>query len=225
MIHLVLVKPETPGNIGAVARAMANFGFSKLVLVNPKCEHLSKEALDRAKHAKSILKNAKVIKELKGFDYYVATTSQLGTDYNIPRSPVSPEDLGTLLKGKQKKNIALVFGPEGAGLSNNEIQKCDFVVTIPSSKKYPALNLSHSVAIILYEIQKNAKGKVSEHIIPISSKEKTQLLKIIDKVLDNMKFATPSKKRTPKIVWKRLIGKGFLTKREAYALMGFFKKI
>ena len=225
MISVVLVRPETAGNIGAVARSMANFGFSKLILVDPKCKHTSKEALDRAKHSKDILKKAKLVDSLEGFDYIVGTTSQIGSDYNIPRSPVSPEDLSILLK-KKKGKIALVFGPEGKGLNNKEVQELDFVVTIPCTKKYHAMNLSHSVSIILYELFKSQKNKsTTGHINPISAKEKEQLMKIIKGVLSDMEFSTASKKKTQEIVWKRIIGKSFLTKREAYALMGFFKKI
>jgi len=226
MISVVLVEPENAGNVGAVARAMANFGFEDLVLVRPKCRHMGKEALDRAKHAKDILQKARVVKAPQGFDYYIGTTSQLGTDYNIPRSPLNVGRLSSVLKGRIRRKIAVVFGPEGKGLSNADILGCDFVVTIPADKNYPTLNLSHSVAIVLYELR-NAFGKkkAGGHIIPISEAEKKQLLKMVDRILDKMEFATASKKKTQQVVWKRIIGKSFLTKREAYALMGFFKKI
>ncbi|TAL57830.1 MAG: RNA methyltransferase, partial [Nanoarchaeota archaeon] len=82
MISIVLIRPEVAGNVGAVARAMSNFGFSKLVIINPVCDIKSKECLDRAKHAKNIILNAKIGNEklLEEFDYVIATTSQLGTD-------------------------------------------------------------------------------------------------------------------------------------------------
>ena len=108
-------------------------------------------------------------------------------------------------------------------LTNKEINLADFIVTIPTSSSYPALNLSHSAAIIFYELFKE-KENISSHILIASKKEKQQTLKIINKVINNTKFATPSKKHTQQIIWKRIIGKSFLTKREAYALMGFFKK-
>ena len=105
MISVILIEPETPGNIGAIARVMKNFEFNELVLINPKCKHLSKEALDRSTHAKSILKKAKVkkINYLKQFDYLIATTAKLGTDYNIPRSPITPEQLGDKLSKLNSK--------------------------------------------------------------------------------------------------------------------------
>lgn len=224
MISIVLVQPSTGGNLGAVARVMANFELKNLFLIKPKCKKDSSEAEKRAMHGLSVLKKAKIIEwnYLKKFDYLIATTSKLGTDYNIPRSPISPEQLAKKINTKNK--IAILFGPEDKGLTNEQIQKCDFTVTIPTSRSYPVLNLSHSVAIILYELFKN-KPNVSSHIIFASKKEKQQLMKLVNQNLNKMHFATESKKQTQKTVWKKMIGKSFLTKRESYALMGFLKKL
>jgi len=227
MITIILIEPEHPGNVGAVCRLMKNFGLDKLVLIDPKCDHRSSEAIARSKHAKDILDNAIVekVEQLKNFDYLVATTAQLGSDYNIPRSPLTPEQLAGKMKDI-KGNIAIVFGREGTGLTNEEIKLCDFTVTIPSSTEYPALNLSHSVGIILYEIFKvNEDKKINDHIIPISKNDKDQLLKMVDQILDKLEFATEEKKDTQKTVWKKVIGKSMMTKREAFALMGFLRKL
>lgn len=230
MISVILTEPEWPSNIGAVARVMANFDFTELILINPKCKIDDLDAVMRAKHALPILKKAKVkdFSYLKKFDYLIATTSKLGSDYNIPRSPITPEQLAEKIKkiDLKKNNIALLFGREGEGLHNDEIKKCDFIVTIPDSVKYPAMNLSHAVGIVLYELFKNMKKeKTGESISLIDKKEKDNLLKLINSVIDKLHFATKEKKETQKILWKRLIGKSFLTKREAFALFGFFRKI
>ena len=94
MISVVLIEPENQGNIGAVARAMKNFGFSDLILINPKCR-IGKEAKNRAKHSQEILNKIKIKNKdyLKNFDYLIGTTARLGTDYNIPRSPLYPDEL------------------------------------------------------------------------------------------------------------------------------------
>lgn len=227
-MKIILVKPQKSGNLGAVARVMANFGFKDLILVTPKCKKTSQQAKNRAKHAQKILKQAKVVKKLPKLHTLIATTSQLGTDYNIPRSPISPDQLGqrlSMLNPISLSKIGLVFGPEGEGLSNEEINKCDFVLTIPTSKQYPVLNLSHSIAVILYELSKIMQiPKVAEHIILASEADKKQLLKLVKMKLNTIQFATPSKKQTQLTVWKKVIGKAFLTKRESFALMGFFKK-
>jgi len=223
MIQIVLVEPKNSGNVGAIARAMVNFGFDKLILINPKCNHLSQTARNRAKWAQDVLKKTKKINSLSEIkSTLIATTGKIGTDYNIPRSPITPEKLSNIIN--KKKDLALVFGRENSGLNNKEISECDFVVTIPTSKKYSVMNLSHAVAILLYELSKN-KENISSHIIFASEQDKKQLMKMLNKTLNNMDFATKEKKQTQITVWKRMIGKSFLTKREAFALMGFFRQI
>jgi len=230
MVTIILIEPETPGNIGAIARSMKNFGLKDLILINPRCDHLSKEALDRATHAKEILKNA-VIKDfsyLKQFDYLIATTAKLGTDYNIPRSPITPEQLAEKLAKINLKNlsIGILIGREGSGLKNKEILAADFIVTIPSSKSYPTLNAAHAATIIFYEIfQKIGKEKVNEHIITATKIEKEIILQKVGNILDKMEFSTEEKKETQRRIWKRILGKSFMTKREAYALLGFLRKL
>ncbi len=230
MLTVVLVEPETPGNIGSVARVMKNFGMGRLVLVNPKCNPLDGEAYGRAMHASDVLKSAKVVKafgSLRKFDYVVGTTSALGTDYNVVRSPISPAQLSFQLRGKSgKAGIALVFGREGTGLTTKEIAACDVLVTIPSSKKYPALNLSHAVAIVLYELfQHFSQVKVSSHFVLASAAEKKLALSMVNEILAAMDFSLDSKKKTQIMVWSRLINKSFLTKREMYALLGFLRRV
>jgi tRNA/rRNA methyltransferase len=230
MISVILVEPEWASNVGAVARVMGNFDFKDLVLINPKCKKDELEGIKRAKHALSILEKAKIkdFDHLKRYDYLIATTSKLGSDYNLPRSPLTSEQLSSKLNGVdlKKKKIGLVFGREGDGLYNEEIKKCDFIVSIPSSVKYPAMNLSHSVGVVLYELFKSMqKEKVGEKIALIGKKEKNELLKLINSIIGKMEFSTKDKKETQKTLWKRLIGKSFLTKREAFALFGFFRKI
>ena len=156
MITVALLKPISPGNIGAVARAMKNFDLKDLILINSQCDTKSEEAIKRSKHAKDILKKAKIVKNfnyLKKFDYIIGTTANVGsTDYNLPRLPIKPEDLKI-----KNKNSVILFGREDSGLTNEEIMKCDFIISIPASKKYQTINISHSAAIIFYELFKQKK--------------------------------------------------------------------
>lgn len=226
MISVILLEPSVPGNIGAVARVMANFGFDNLVLVSPKCDHLSEESQGRSKHARSILRDAKVVHDIPKLDYLVATTSALGTDSNISRSPVSPKELVALVKGKLKGSIGLVFGPEGPGLTNAQIAKCDFVVTIPTHKSYHSMNISHAVAIVLYELfDAYGQAKVAEGIRPITPAERRVALKYIDDILEKYAFRTDTKRETQRLLWKKIVGKLFMSKRESYALLGFLRQI
>jgi TrmH family RNA methyltransferase len=227
MISVVLVEAEHPGNVGSVARVMANFGVNELVLINPKCR-INGESRRFAKNANSILDKARIngFSILGKYDYLVGTTSKLGTDYNIPRSPMLPEQLAQKLKGIKNKKIALVLGRESEGLRNNEVKLCDFMVTIPTSRSYKALNVSHALGILLYEIYKEKTTKETmQPYTPIGGKEKEQILKLLKIAMNKMDFSTAKKKETQIKVWKRMITKSFMTRREAFALMGFLKKI
>ena len=224
MIHIALIESKTPGNVGAIARVMKNFDVSNLILVNPQCNYLDSRSIARSKNAKNILKKSKVVKKfsyLKKFDYIIGTTAIQGSDYNIPRVALSPEQLADKIKNL-KNNIVIVFGEEGNGLTNEEIKLCDIMVSIPSSQKQPTLNISHSVAIIMYEL---FKTKHQNNIELASRKEKEILLKKVDEIINKFKFSTKEKKETQKIVWKKVLNKSFLTKREIFGLFGLFRKL
>jgi TrmH family RNA methyltransferase len=239
MINLtvILIEPENAGNTGAICRAMKNFDFNKLILVGPKFDTDSQDLRNRAKWANDLVDDIKIIKKYdkntiknlhKKFDYLIATTAKIGRDYNIPRSPITPTQLAERLAEVNKKNIniGIVMGREGSGLSNEEIGQMDFSVTIPTSKKYGTMNLSHATTIILYEIfKKVSEENIISHITPISEQEKKQLMRLLDETLDKMHFLNEKKKETQRIVWKKMVSRSFLSKREAYALMGFFRKI
>ncbi len=234
MLIIILIGTEHAHNLGAVCRVMANFGFKELILINPMCKKDDIEALIRAKHdAEPILKNAVIADEkiLKTFDYLIATTARTGTDYNIPRSPFTPEELSrhieenNLIKD-QKVRVGLVFGREGHGLFNEEIEKCDFVASIPAHHTYFTLNLSHAVAIFLYEITKKlGTRRISKKFKKATAQDKAIIMRVLNEILDKKDFKSESKRETQRKVWKRIIGKATLTKREAFALIGFLRKL
>jgi TrmH family RNA methyltransferase len=241
------MEPEKSGNVGAVARAMANFGFDKLVIINPKCNPLDDEAMRRAKHSQQILKKAKIAKKdiLKKFDIVIATTAIKGDDYNVARCSLNLEELKNKITKKaiknttgksaknSKNNIGILFGREGIGLTNEEVEQADFTVTIPTSEKYKTMNLSHSVAVVLYELSKTSKiknaigksaknSKKEKNDIYATQKDKQILFGYINKTIDKSD-EDKSKKSVQKIVWKRVIGKAMITKRECFSLCGFFR--
>ncbi|MFH1456264.1 MAG: TrmJ/YjtD family RNA methyltransferase [archaeon] len=224
-VFVVLLEFQNSGNIGAIARSMKNFNLTNLILINPKCNHLEKEGLDRATHAKDVLKKAKVLKYIKELetDYIVGSTAKLGSEYNIPRSPLTPKEFSKVLP---KNKVAIMIGRENSGLTNEEVSMCDFIVSIPTSKDYPTMNASHAATIIFYELfQELEKNKVGKHIRVAEKKDKEVALQLANEALDRLKFSTEEKKNTQKTLWKKIIGKSFLTKREIFALYGFFKKI
>jgi TrmH family RNA methyltransferase len=160
----------------------------------------------------------------KQFDLIIGTTSVMGTDYNIPRTPITSKELSKEIDKLQK--IAIIFGNEGNGLSNEEISNCDFVATIPTSKKYHALNISHAAAIFFYELfVSTGTESIVSHIAPAYRKEREVIFSKIDFIVENLPFSTKEKKDTQKITWKRVIEKSLLSKREAFAVMGLLRKI
>jgi len=218
-IAVALLEIQNPGNLGAIARAMKNFELKELILINPKCK-INQEALDRASHAKDILKKAKIkpFSYLKRFDCTIGTTSKLGNNYNIPRTPIPIEEI----KGNK---IVILFGREDRGLLNKEIKECDLIVSIPASKEYPALNISHAATIIFYELFKRSKETSISHFNYATKKDKEIIIKLINESLNNLHFQTKQKRETQRKTWKNLINKSFLTKREIYNLCGYFKKV
>jgi len=227
-LAVVLVGVEHPGNLGAVARAMKNFGVSRLLLVDPACSPHDPEAQNRAKWANDVLAATSTgsWELLEEFDLVVGTTGQLGNDYNLPRTPLTPRQLGErVAETMDEATIALVFGRESDGLTNEEMARCDFSVTIPTNPDYPTLNLSHAVAITLYELTNTNGGRAHQERFPlVKPAEKRQLQRLIDETLDSMHFQTPDKRETQRVLWHRLVGKSFLSQREAMALMGFLKR-
>ncbi len=228
MISVVLVEPAISGNVGAVARVMANFNFKELILVNPRCDHLDLDAVSRARRASSILRRAKVVKSFSDlkFDHMIALTAAIDDTSNVARVPLLPDELAERYALFSKSKTALVFGRENDGLRNSEIEACDLVVTIPTSAKYRALNLSHAVSIILYELSKKSRmRKITKKQTMASRREKQVLSDLISEVMEKFPFNFRSQKATQLKIWQRVIGKSMMTKREAFALIGFFRKV
>ncbi len=227
MVWIVLMEPEKEENIGRVARVMKNFGYGNLALIDPKCNHAGNKALALASHASDILHKAKVggREFLEGFDYLVGTTAVLGNDSNVTRIPLLPKDAACAI-AKMTSKIAFLFGRESTGLTNEELQQCDMLITIPTAKNYSTMNLSQAVGIVLYELfVAQEKEHIATHIRPATKTDKEILLRIINGVLDATEFPTKEKKETQRKVWKRVVGKAMLSKKEALALMGFFKRM
>lgn len=220
MLSVVLLRPETPGNVGAVARVMKNFGFKDLVLVDP-CD-VTEEARKRAKHAKDVLGDAKVWKEMKwdGFDTTVSTSSETGGDYNVTRNALTPDVLRERAE-EAEGSIGLVFGPESKGMRNDEIEKADFLCHIPASEDYPVFNLSHAVAIVLYELSRS-EDKNSYELA--SKKEKEVLMEQLDAVIEKVDVEN-YRRRSLRQSLKNSFGRSMLAKKEANTLIGFFRKV
>ena len=149
--RIVLVRPRDPNNIGAVARVMKNFGLRSLAVVSPYAP-VWEEAVS-AVNAEDVLKSAQVFEDLseaiKGFDLVVGTVDQR-------RGPVekrlTPEGLR---RTSGPRKLAILFGSEKTGLSNEVLALCNLTVTIATSEECPSMNLAQAVAVICYELTRS----------------------------------------------------------------------
>ena len=225
-IYIVFVECETPGNVGFLARTMANFGLKNLVLINPT--KLTNEAYYQATHGKYIVENAKIYPTLDDFyqsqriDFKVASTGTVGGSYNLARIPIKPEELGKSINVENK--IAILFGREGDGLSNNEIGDCDICVSIPTDPTYPIMNISHAAAIIFYELFKNKHEFGVEGLSESSSLEKEYLQKDMDSLIDSLDIPE-HKKKNGKKTFNNIISRAFITGREAHTMKGILRRL
>ena len=225
MVAVILVEPKNQGNVGAVARAMANFGFDELYLVNPP--ELEKEAYDRAVHAGELLQNAKVSSSfgeaIKGFDYIAGTSSDISASKKNPsRNFLTASEFADKIKGFEGK-VAIAFGREDHGLSNEEVDLCDSLVYIPTSKSYLSMNLSHACSIVLYELFKN-ECKKEMRMEEASTIEREKFYEFFNRILEHIDYKEHKKRKT-KAMFKRIMGRAVLTKWEFYTFMGLIKEI
>ncbi len=225
-IYIVFVECETPGNIGFLARTMANFGLKNLVLINPPT--LTNEAYYQATHGKYIVENAKIYPSLDDFyqsqriDFKVASTGMAGGSYNLSRIPIRPEELGKSLN--VSNNIAILFGREGDGLSNKEIGDCDICVSIPTDPTYPIMNISHAAAIIFYELFKNKHDYGVEGLNESGDLEKKYLVKDMGELIDCLDIPD-HKKRNGLKTFNNIVSRAFITGREIYTLKGILRRL
>ena len=165
-ISIVLLQPRYSENVGAAARAMRNMGIGQLVIVDPQNFDLSK-ALKLATHfASDIIEKSKFYPDLKealsSFNYVVGTTARLGGQRQVVNTPLTLSR--KLIPISVKNRIAILFGPEDKGLSNEDIRYCHALVNIPTTQ-FSSLNLAQSVMILCYEIF-IAGGEENEEFTP-----------------------------------------------------------
>jgi tRNA (cytidine32/uridine32-2'-O)-methyltransferase len=153
-VRVVLIETSHPGNIGAAARAMKNMGVTELILVNPK-EFPSRKAIFRAVSAEDVVHTARVVatvdEAIADCQLVIGTSAR---DRKIPWPMLSPRQCAGKVVAEVDRGapVALLFGREDRGLKNEELQKCQFHVNIPTGEAYSSLNLAMAVQVICYEL-------------------------------------------------------------------------
>jgi len=227
-IHVILVGPAIAGNIGATARVLKNFGVKALILVKPEVSPLHPEALARASKAQDILYNTLVFDSLEEalapFHYVVGTTAR--TRYK--RSIVFPREIAPVLTALSCQNkIALLFGPERTGLTNEALDMCHSLITIPTAPEHPSLNLAQAVGVILYELFCHSlTGSVSQCLPRLAtSQELEAMYRHLLEALSPVGFVVGGKKGHTYRVLKRLFSKIPLTESDVRVIRGICRQI
>ena len=228
-ISFILHKPQLSENIGACARAIKNFNFKKLVLINPKPIFPNDKILATSVGAKDIINQSKkydsLDKALGKIDILIATSSRF-RNKNIKH--INLEDLKKI---NFKKRVGFLFGSEASGLSNDEVSYANYTLQIPTNPDFKSLNLSHSLIIIAQYVasllkSKNIPFKKSKKVKSASKKEIQLMLGLCVKNLDEINFFRPKEKK-PKMLenLRNIFYKMDLSDKETRILSGVFASL
>jgi tRNA/rRNA methyltransferase len=197
-ITFILHKPQLSENIGACARALKNFNFSNLSVVDPKPIYPNDKILATSVGARNIINKSKVFDELgsavEKLDYLIATSARF-RNKNIKH--ISLEDLKKI---DFNKKVGFLFGSEASGLSNNEISYANYTLQIPTNPQFKSLNLSHSLIIIAQYVSgilksKSFDYKKSKKVKSASRKEILAMANLCIQNLDSINFFKPKEKK------------------------------
>ena len=232
-IRIVLVNTSHPGNIGAAARAMKNMGLTRLVLVEPE-DHPTYEAYSRAAGADDILGEADVVSTLSealhGCTWVVGTSARLRT---VQWPMLDPRECAKKsITESSAGEVAIVFGRERTGLTNEELELCHALVCIPSNPEYSSLNVASAVQVLCYECRVAALAHGDMEQTGLSNRQSDDEPASIEQVegmhghlyqmLEDVGFFGTS---NPEIIMRRLKGmfsRAHITKREVNILRGIF---
>jgi tRNA/rRNA methyltransferase len=223
-MRVILVRSQEPGNIGSAARVMKNFGLSDLWLVDPQCE-IKNEAFWMATHAVDLVENAKIVATT--FEAVADRVLVLGTTARVRASesfPIyTPREAA---EGCSREGLALMFGNEKYGLSNEDLEYCHAYIRIPTSK-FASLNLAQAVNLIGYEFfVTHDKDEKPKGLSTLATRE--DLERVYDSFLDSMRYilyADEEKDHLTQHMYRRIFDRARLTRREVDALHGLCRQI
>ena len=230
-IRVVLVNTSHPGNIGGAARAMKNMGVTRLVLVDPQ-RFPAEEAVARASGATDILDGVEVVATLE--EALVGCSLAFGTsarERRIPWPLIGPRECGDMAfsRAQAGDEIALVFGREHAGLTNEELQRCHYHVHIPSDPGFSSLNLAAAVQVLTYEVRMamlasqdglSAERVVEEGEQEVTADEMESFYGHLEQSLVEIGFLDPANPRNLMARLRRLYGRSAVTRVEMNILRG-----
>jgi len=204
---VILIRPQMGENIGAVARAMSNFGLSELRIVAPRDGWPNPKAVEMSAGAEYIINDTKIYEtfaeSMADINIAYATTAR---PRNMNKRVVEPAQAMAEISARSTDKIALVFGPERAGIENEEITLCDSIITIPTDTKNKSLNLAQSSVIIGYEwLKANLSNKENSEITNESPAPKSDIFGMFDQLesyLDKAEYFRVEQKKP--VMWQNL---------------------
>lgn len=227
-IRIVLVHTSHPGNIGAVARAMKNMGLCELYLVQPK-EYPSERAVWRAAGAKDTLAAARVVatldEALEGCGLVVGTSAR---ERRIPWPLFNPKECAERAIAEVTTHpVALVFGREDRGLTNEELHKCHYHVHIPTDEEYSSLNLAMAVQVLSYELRTAALAAVGENptevkwdVAPAKTEEMEMFYQHLEQMMVDIGFHDRENPRQTMTRLRRLFNRARMDQMELNIFRG-----
>jgi tRNA/rRNA methyltransferase len=231
--RIVLAQTHYPGNLGATARIMRNFGLRDLVLVNPVANLHDRNARQMSTHGEDILDSARIASTLSNAVadcvLVIGTSGPQGGPFR--RQSVGPPDeilAHAIAPLRGRHPVALVFGPEPTGLSNDEVALCHHLIHIPTAEEYDSLNLAQAVAICLYELQKQwlratEPCETAEPLAPFA--EQDRMFAQLRQALEEIHFLYGDKADALMHAVRHLLGKARLTEMEVKVLLGLARQI
>ncbi len=229
-LAVVLVEPQGALNVGSVCRAMLNFGYTDLRLVNPQVDHLSHDARLMAVKAAVVLESARVFDSLK--DALADCVLSFGTTRRFGRyreGLLHPTEAASRLSPVVQENpVALVFGREDRGLFTSELDLCQHFITIPTDENLPSMNLAQAVSLCLYEVSQ-AKGRQKDHTTEgkkLASNETLEsMYQHMRQSLLHIGYLDPQNPDHILRAFRRILSRSGLNDREVRVLRGLFNQI
>lgn len=226
-VRIVLVQTSHPGNVGAAARAMKTMGVTDLALVAPRA-FPSAEATARASGADDVLEQARVVDTLEeavGDCGFVAATTARPRTANVSWPVADPRDCAPrLLDEARRTRVALVFGPEQSGLTNEHLARCRLLVQIPTGEAYASLNLAMAVQILCYELRIAHGGGVSvpeaRLAPPATTADLESFFGHLERLLDEAGYLRPDHPKQLRLKLRRIFQRAAPDRNEINILRG-----
>ena len=222
---IVLVSPRNPLNIGAAARAMSNFGFLDLRLVNPY-EVAFREARSAvgAGHVLATAREYGTVAEAVADCQLVVGTASLG--HRDPQLPLRRLEPGARLIRKQPGRTAILFGSEKFGLSNDDLSHCHWLMRIPTRDEHQSMNLGQAVALCLYELARDGRAlSASAPAKAASSEETERITQVFVSTLSASGYTNPKNARSTELKIRRMVRRLNLSSKDAEMWLGMLRQI